>query len=69
MCALSTLAHYYVYFLPITSGVKKEGLMKMAVCSTVFNSRQSSWYIYRGILQSAHCVSNPAPAEIMLYLE
>lgn len=64
--AVRTLA-YYIYFHPITSGVQKESLMKMTVCSTVFNSRQSALGIYRKMLQSAQRVSNYAPAEIMSY--
>lgn len=66
MHAVCTLA-YYVYFHPITSGVRKEGLMKTTVCSTVFNSRQSALRIYRKMLQSAQHASNYAPAEITLY--
>lgn len=64
--AVCTLA-YYVYFHPITSGVQKEGLMKMTVGSTVFNSRQSALGIYREMFQSARHASNYAPAEIMSY--
>lgn len=44
------------------------GLMKMAVCSTVFNSRQSALCVHSGTLQSVQHVSNPDPIEIMSHL-
>lgn len=54
--------------ITVTSGVQKEGSMKMALCSMVFNSRQSALCIYSGILQSVQHVSNSVPTGMMLYL-